>query len=167
MQLTLNGIVQGHAADRALAVLAAHGVRDALVDAGEFAGIGLHPGGTPWRIGVRDPLEPARLLGGLDHADAAVATSAANGYIFDGDGRHHHIFDPRTGRSPAGLAGVSVLAPDATTADALSTACMVMGVDRSLALLAELPDVHGLFVRGDGSVVRSSGLDRPPMPRVS
>lgn len=165
MRATLNGIVQGYAADRALAVLREHGASNALVDAGEFAGIGGHGTGAAWQVGVRDPLTDQRLLGVIGVADAAVATSADYGFAFSADRRHHHIFDPRVGRSPAELAGVTVVAPDATAADALSTACMVMGVDAALACLSRLPGVHAVLVRKDGSLVTTPGLQWRPASR--
>jgi thiamine biosynthesis lipoprotein len=165
MRATLNGIVQGYAADRALAVLKEHGARNALVDAGEFAGSGGHGTRGDWQLGVRDPLADRRLLGVIGVADAAVATSGDYGFAFSADRRHHHIFDPRLGRSPAELAGVTVVAPDATAADALSTACMVMGVDAALACLSRLAGVHAVLVRKNGSLVTTPGLQWRPAAR--
>jgi thiamine biosynthesis lipoprotein len=62
-------------------------------------------------------------------ADQALSTSGGYGFRFDRDGCFHHIFDPRSGGCPHGYASVSVLAPTATAADALATACYLMPLD--------------------------------------
>lgn len=160
MQATLNGLAQGHAADRAWAVLRALGVEHALVDAGEWRAAGTPAPGRDWRIGVRAPVGIAtarRLLDAVDLRDAALATSGDDGLAFSADRRAHHILDPRSGRSPAELAAVTVQAQDAASADALSTACMVMGSERSLALVAALPGAQALLLRKNGRVLTSDG----------
>lgn len=156
--VTLNGIVQGFAADRALATLRAHGIQDALVDAGELVGSGHRPGGELWQIAVRQPSlnaarDPLSDRIGLD--DAAIATSADAGCPFSADRRHHHIMNPRDGRSPTELAGATVIAPEAMTADALSTAALVMGSRRCLDLLSSKPSVHALLTTKQGEQIRS------------
>lgn len=138
MRLTLNGLSQGFAADRAWEALAALGVRTALVDAGEW-----RAAGPAWRIGLR-PGAPG--LADIALQDAAVASSGIDGFRFSADGRLYHILDPRTGLSPPELAAAHVVAPDACTADALSTACMVLGHARALALVESLPGVHACLI---------------------
>ena len=71
---------------------------------------------------------------------------------FSADGRHHHLFDPANGQSARGLAGVSVTAPRATAADALSTALAVMDPARARALVASLDDFGARLTGADGSV---------------
>ena len=170
MALSLNGIVQGYATDRALAILRAHDIRDALVDAGEFGalggrpGIGERPGGRcvePWSVGIRDPRVPGALLGTMPLA-TAVATSGDYEYSFTPDRVNHHIFDPRVGRSPRELAAVTVLATNATDADALSTTCMVLGVAAGERLVATVAGAEALFVRKDRSIVRTAGFPLQP-----
>jgi thiamine biosynthesis lipoprotein len=120
MALSLNGIAQGFICDRIAALLAAEGLTDALIDTGEVRALGSRPDGGPWRVGLAagNLLVPLR--------DRAVATSAPQGTVFDAAGRIGHIFDPRTGR-PGGLwQNVTVTAPHAAVADALSTAFCLM-----------------------------------------
>ena len=159
MALTLNGISQGYAADRALALLRSRGIRHALVDSGECAVLGKRAGGENWRLGIRDPRNTAGLLGSLEPGDAAVATSGDYEYVFSADRRHHHIFDPRTGYSPTELAAVTVVAPRAADADALSTACMVLGHAAARALIATLPGVEALFVFKDQRQQATGGFE--------
>lgn len=117
-RITLNGIAQGYITDRVAELLRARGWRHVLIDLGEARAMGGKPDGTPWRIGVRET--------GRDFpiANTALATSAGSALRFDASGTATHIFDPRTGRSPARWRAVSVRHPSAAVADALSTALL-------------------------------------------
>lgn len=161
MQATLNGMAQGYAADRAWEVLRDHGIENALVDAGEWRASGRPGDDRRWRLGVRDPASSAsgrvRLVDAVSIQDAALATSGNDGYRFTADGSLFHILDPRTGRSPCELISATVIAPDAASADALSTACMVLGLERSVALVEARPGAAGLLVRRDGTQVATAG----------
>lgn len=121
MALTLNGIAQGYIADRVAALLEAEGLGNLLIDTGEFRALGSHPQGGAW---------PVRLAQGGTVAlrGRALATSAPLGTTFDQAGRMGHILDPRSGRPVAGVwQAVSVSAPTAALADALSTAICLTG----------------------------------------
>jgi len=136
MALTLNGIAQGYITDRTTGILLEAGLTDVLVDAGELRGAGTGPAGRPWRIGLEHPaLQGSDAVIAL--ADAAVATSCGRGGLFSADGRHHHILDPRTGLSPPADRAASVIAPDATLADALATALTLLPRERSAQLLRQ------------------------------
>ncbi|WP_132252463.1 FAD:protein FMN transferase [Methylobacterium segetis] len=139
MGLTLNGVVQGFAADRVMAVLEARGIRDAFVDTGEFGATGAHPDGTPWRLGIADPREPARVSEVIAPFSGFASTSGDYATSFSPDHADHHIFDPATGLSPRTLASVTVTAPTGLLADGLSTAAMVLGEARGRDLVAQHP----------------------------
>jgi thiamine biosynthesis lipoprotein len=127
MALTCNGIAQGYAADVAREALRRHGVAHALINAGEYASLGHNDRGQAWTLGIENPRDEQRLLAVL-HADGrAVATSADNRSTFTADRLHHHIFDPATGDSPPNLSSVTVLAPSAMLADALTKVMFVAG----------------------------------------
>jgi thiamine biosynthesis lipoprotein len=158
MAVTLNGVAQGYAADRALAAVRRHGVEHALIDAGEFDTLGRKQHGDPWMLGVRHPRDPGALAARLAMDGRALATSGDYESFFTPDFLHHHIFDPATGDSPTELASTSVLAPSALQADGLSTAFMVLGPERSLALAASLPGVDALLIGKNGQSWRTPGL---------
>jgi thiamine biosynthesis lipoprotein len=130
MALTLNGIAQGWITDRVVDLLRAAGVTSTLVDMGEIRALG-DDAGAPWSVGVDGDDRVLAL------ADRAVATSAPAGFAFDTAGRFTHLIDPRTGATPALFARVTVTAPTAAEADALSTA---------LALVDDLPATPGADV---------------------
>lgn len=132
MGLTLNGIAQGYVADRVAELLAGEGLSRALIDTGEMVAL---PGAS-W---------PVRLEGGGQVAlrNRALATSAPLGMTFGGDGRTSHILDPRTARPVrSGWQSVSISAPRAALADALSTAaCLAEDRDRLDAICGAFPGV--------------------------
>ncbi len=148
MAVTLNGIAQGYITDRIAALLRDAGMGSVLLDIGETRALGRHPAGHPWRVGIRHAARPETVARTIALADRAVATSAGIANPFDASGRHHHLFDPATGR-PARTAGqVSVIAPRATAADALSTALAVLPPARAAAVAVRFPEI---------SVVRDAG----------
>lgn len=134
--LTLNALIQGYAADQVLVAMRARGIGDAFVDTGEFGAVGAHPDGTPWRLGLADPRDPATLAAVIAPFTGFAATSGDYNMSFSDDRADHHIFDPATGHSPRSLSAVTVAAPTGLLADGLSTACMVLGRDRGAALVA-------------------------------
>lgn len=165
MAVTLNGIAQGYGVDVALAALRSHGVAHALLDTGEFATLGARDDGRPWTLGIRDPRDAQRIAHRLAADGRCLATSGDYGTAFSADFSRHHIVDPKTGSSPQELASVSVLAPSGMRADALSTACMVLGMERSLQLARAMPGVDVLCIGKDGSVRRSTGF--PALPEAA
>ncbi len=152
MAVTLNGIAQGYITDRVVDLLRAAGLDCALVDMGESRAIGTRPGGDPWIVGLEDPLHPGRIAERIAVVNQAVATSGGYGTQFDGQGRFNHIFDPRSGETSWRHLSVSVIAPSATTADALSTAFCLMPLDAARPVLAGL-GVEAHFVSRDGTRV--------------
>lgn len=120
MSLTLNGVGQGYVADRVAVLLEAEGLDDILIDSGEFRALGGQPGGDDWPM----LLETGARLG---LRQRALATSSPLGTTFDQAGHDGHILDPVTGRPVrSGWRSVSISAPSAAIADALSTASCLM-----------------------------------------
>ncbi len=124
-----------------------------LVNIGEIRAIGARPGGTPWRVGLADPDRSGAITETVDLVDRAVATSAGAGFRFDSKGRFTHLFDPATGRSPSRYSTVSVIAPTATEADALSTAFSLMPLSRIQDVVAIRPTVQARMVDASGTLM--------------
>lgn len=149
MAVSLNGIAQGYVTDRIAELLRNEGLENVLVDLGEARALGCHPDGQPWRAALADPQGGSELKR-LSLRDRALATSAPTGFRFDREGRFGHLFDPRTGRPAARYASVSVLAPDATAADALSTAFAQLPRDRIARIVSEHSGVAAHLLHPDG-----------------
>ena len=157
-QVTLNGIAQGFATDRAKQILADHGIQHAILDIGEVAGLGAKSSSKPWQAGIQHPRAEDAFSAIVFIEQRCLATSGDYHTTFSDDFRCHHIFDPQSGRSPQELSSVSVFAPRAATADALSTALMVLGIEKGAKLLARHDHVDALFVRKDGSTIATQGF---------
>ncbi len=151
--ITLNGIAQGFATDRVVERLRQAGLSTTLVNMGEIRAIGARPEGTPWRVGLGDPDRPGVLTETVDLVDRAVATSAGAGFRFDVKGRFTHLFDPVTGRSPQRYRSVSVMAPTATEADALSTAFSLMPLAVIAEIVAARPNVQARITDSNGTLI--------------
>jgi thiamine biosynthesis lipoprotein len=156
--VTLNGIAQGFAADAAMRVIRAHGVRDALIDTGEMGAVGHNEAGSAWRIGIQHPREKEAFAAVARLEDRCLATSGDYETKFSEDFRRHHIFDPRTGDSPRELASVSVLATTAMEADVLSTALLVMGAERGMKLLETGAETDALLIFKNGCRLATPGF---------
>lgn len=148
MRLDAGGIGQGLAADAALKVLRERGLTRAIVNAsGDIVAGEPPPGASGWKVGIAplDPQAPPSRF--LLLARQAISTSGdAFQFVEIGGQRYAHIVDPRTGLGITRRCSVSVLAADATTADALATALCVLGPDAGMRLAQRLADVEALYV---------------------
>ena len=159
MRIDLGGFAKGHAVDNAVALLRKFGVAHAHVAAGGDSRVIGDRRGRPWTIGVRHPRRAEQLVAVLPLVDTAVSTSGDYERYFEADGvRHHHIIDPGTGRSPAALHSVTILAADGLTAEALSKALFVLGIKRGMPLIESMPGVDAVAVDAQGRLFHSTGL---------
>ena len=150
MRLDLGGIAMGYAVDEGLAMLRAHGVTRALIDASGDIGVSDAPPDSPgWRIGIA-PLDwadgpPSRYL---TLTNAAVTTSGDAFQHVEIDGqRYSHIVDPKTGLGLTDRSSVIVIAADCMSADSLATAVSVLGPEAGLALIEQTPHAAALIIR--------------------
>ncbi len=159
MRIDLGGFAKGHAVDRAAAILRRHGVQHAMVAAGGDSRVMGSRDGRPWRVAIRHPRRPGEVVAVLPLEDTAISTSGDYERFFERDGvRHHHIVDPSTGRSPASVQSVTILAADGLSTEALSKSVFVLGATRGLALVETLPGVDAVVVDAAGRLHCSSGL---------
>jgi len=159
MVIGLGGIAKGWALDRSVVALLAAGVTDFSLSAGGQVVVGGLKGDRPWRVGIRDPRgAPDDTFALLEASNVSISTSGDYERFFVVGGvRYHHILDPRTGSPARGVRSATVITPDATLADALSTALMVMGVEKGLALVERLSEVEAVLVDDEGRTHQSSG----------
>ncbi|NNF43870.1 MAG: FAD:protein FMN transferase [Phycisphaerales bacterium] len=169
MVIGLGGIAKGHALDRAARALRARGIHDFMISAAGQMMLGGTRGGRPWRIGVRDPRGTRDdFFATLELTDTSVSTSGDYERFFVREGvRYHHILDPRTGRPSRGVRSATVVTEDATLADALSTALMILGVERGVSVAAAWDGVEALLIDDDGVVHTTSGLAGLPRTRTN
>ncbi len=161
--LDLGGIAKGFIADRVREVLAEHGVVSALIDLGGNIVTCGSKAGEDWKIGVKDPLDTTQLCAIVTGRDMSVVTSGIYERGFTRDGvRYHHLLSPQTGMPVQNeLASVTIVCERSVDADALSTACFVLGETRARELLATV-GAEALFVRRDGTLSATAGLQYTP-----
>lgn len=169
LEIDLGAIAKGYAVDRAITHLKRSGAAAARVDAGGNQGVyGESPAGKAWLFGVKHPREDGEVLGVVPLATGAVSTSGdAERGFWEGGVRYGHILDPQSGRPAQGMLSVTVVAPTAEQADALSTALYVLGSERGRVLLSRYRGCDALFVRagtapGEFELTRTEGLPWTP-----
>ena len=152
VQLDFSALAKGYGVDEVGFFLERQGVRDYLVDiGGEVRARGLSPRGTAWTVGINTP-DPRASTTDVQAAlllqDRSLATSGNYRNYYEVAGRKYaHTISPFTGFPELStLLSASVFAPDCTTADALATACMVLGPEKALALIERLPGIEAYFI---------------------
>jgi FAD:protein FMN transferase len=149
MRLDLGGIAKGYAADQALALLRQRGIDRALVAAsGDIAVGNPPPGQRGWRIGIAgidvrtNGVSRTVLL-----RNCGVSTSGDTEQFIDIEGvRYSHILNPKTGLGLTNRVQATIIAPDATTSDAMATTACILGAKRGLALVESQPHLAALVL---------------------
>lgn len=164
MKLDLGAIAKGFAADELTRIVKQAGIMHAVIDiGGTISAVGVRPDGKRWNIGIRDPrIRQGQPIISAPIENCSISTSGSYERYFEQDGiRYHHIIDPATGYPvQSNMIAVSVFADSATDADALSTACFVLGYKKAVKLLDELPNTEALFIFDDNSVRTTGNLKK-------
>ena len=157
--VNFNAIAQGYSCDVIAGYLYSIGVKDMLVDIGEIYCDGLNPSGKGWSIGVDNPVDgndtPGQDLRGVWRSNGSGCGIVTSGnyrkfYIRDGK-KYAHTIDPRTGYPVQhDLLSATIVAPTAAEADALATACMVMGPEKAKEFISSRPGIEGYLICSDG-----------------
>ncbi len=161
MRLDMGALAKGYIADKVKALLLERGVTSGVIDLGRnILLIGEKPGGAAFSIGVQSPTNAGDLLRVLALRDKSLVTSGTYERYFEHEGqRYHHVLDPFTGfPADQGLSAVTILSGSSLWGDALSTACLLLGVEEGTKLIDSIPDAEALFVRTDGAIVTSAGF---------
>ena len=136
MGITLNGIAQGYITDHITQVLKAEGLNNVLVELGEKRAIGHHPSGRPWFLALQDEKDPVPLV------DKALATSAS----YSSNTGSTHIYNPLNGQYAQQHKSISVLANNATMADALSTGFMCLEKEKITNIQKRYSDIDKVYL---------------------
>lgn len=157
----LGGIAKGYAADEVKRILKSAGVTSAIVNlGGNIAAIGERPDNMQWCIGIQNPTAVTGDYFGFVYVSGkTVVTSGVNERFFIKDGvRYHHIIDPKCGRpAESSLLSVTAVCESSVTADALTTAAFVLGIERGTKLMQKF-NADALFVTDKLKVAATNGL---------
>ena len=155
--IDLGFIAKGFIADKTKEFLLSKGVTSALINlGGNLVAVGSKPDGTPFKIGIQKPFASSGTAAlTLDLTDISVVSSGNYERYFEKDGRlYHHILSAETGYPVENeLSQVTILSPDSTQADALSTLCFILGYEKAVRLLENYPDVQAVFITEDGQIL--------------
>lgn len=160
-QISFGAVAKGCAANYAVDAMRKAGVESGIISlGGNVQTLGVKPDGTNWVVAVDDPNDTGSYVGTLSVGETAVVTSGSYQRYFKVDGnKYHHLIDPDNGK-PAdnGLLSVTIVCPDGTMADALSTAMFVLGEDAALRYWRENGGFEMIMITDDDRVVCTSGL---------
>ena len=161
-EIDLGAIAKGYIADQLKNFLIESGIQHALIDlGGNILTLGGKPDNTDFTIAIQKPFdEHGTPITTLKTTDDSIVTSGIYQRYVEIDGRiYHHILDSETGY-PAdnSLFSVTIISNSSTTADALSTACFVLGPDRGMQLINETDGTEAVFVTNEYELIYSDGL---------
>jgi thiamine biosynthesis lipoprotein len=158
MGVTLDGIATGYILDKSIGILRSNGIKSAFINfGGTLATIGSRADGSPWEVGIIDPIVPTNTMGTLYLRDQAVATSGDYEDYFTPNKEYYHIIDPSTARSPLFSHSATVVASTALMADPLGVALMVEEPNAAMNLIDSFPAECLLYTDSNG-VMTSSGM---------
>lgn len=162
MKIGFGALGEGYATDKCRAMMLAKGIQAGIINgSGDMSTWGKQPNGKPWNIGITNPFDTDKIVAVVPINNGAVTTSGnyEKFVVFDGK-RYSHIINPATGYPATGLCSVTVLGPNAETANGLSTSLMVLGKMQGLLLLEQFPDYSCLMITDDGKVVKSKNFKK-------
>lgn len=160
MEIDLGGIAKGYAVDKAMALLKDKNIKAVLINlGGNISFSGLPAGKKEWSIAVRDPRSKDQFLGvlslGKEFQGWGIASSGQYERYFEFEGkRYGHIIDPTTGYPVENILGTTIIASNATRADALSTSAFLLGAGAGKKMIKNQKGVYGLVLlpNGDGGL---------------
>lgn len=160
MALDLGGIAKLPILEAGLQTLRSLGIENAMINGGGDVLVMGQLQGRPWRVGLRDPAAPERLLGVLHVQDRGIVASSGDyeRFFMARGVRQHHILNPATGRPTQGPHGVSLWARDAASVNGLGTALMVLGSRAAPRLLASRPGVEALVIERNFQRWQTAGV---------
>lgn len=161
-QIDLGAVGKGYACDVIRAYLKEAGVDGAVVSVGgSILAYGKrNDNGDKWRIAVRDPDNENGYIGTILLDEGFVSTSGDYEKYFEKDGkRYHHILNAKTGYpAESDLRSVTVVCDSGALSDALSTACFILGKEKSQTLLTQY-GASAVFIDKDGNITTFGDIE--------
>ena len=161
LMLDPGALGKGYVADRLKDMLKEHGVRSAIISlGGNILTIGSRPDGSSFRIGIKQPFtENSAIAASLKIKDRSVVTSGTyeRYFIYNGE-LYHHILDTATGYPvKTDLVSATVISDSSLDGDALSTICLLYGLNKADELIENTPGVEAVFITEDGKLHYTEG----------
>lgn len=160
MKIGFGALGEGYAADKCRDLMLSKGIKAGIVNgSGDMSTWGQQPDGTPWNIGITNPMKKHELLAILPLKESSVTTSGSYEKFVEFKGkRYAHIINPATGYPATGLTSVTVIGPSAEMANGFSTSLMVLGKKKGLKLLKQYPEYKCIMITDKGKIIKSPSL---------
>lgn len=163
MMVDLGSIAKGYAADETAKILKEAGIKHAIVNlGGNILALNTRIDGTPWRLGLQDPLQPrGDYMGIVMLNDQTLVTSGTYERFFELEGKkYHHILNPETGYPEENsILSVSIITKESIDGDGLSTVIFLLGLEKGMQLIEDSPNTEAIFITSDKKVYHSSGIN--------
>ncbi|WP_274704116.1 FAD:protein FMN transferase [Polaribacter marinus] len=161
MKIGFGAIGKGYVADKAKDLLISKGVPAGIINAsGDMNTWGKQPNGKEWNVAITNPMDKNKVFALLPITNGAVVTSGNyEKYVNFNGKRYTHIIDPRTGYPSTGIISVTVFAPKAELADALTTSVFVMGKETGLDRINQLPKIECIIIDDKGNITKSKNIE--------
>lgn len=160
--IDLGGIAKGYIADKLAEYLKDNGVRHAIINlGGNILTVGSKPDGSDYNIGIKNPSNPdGSPITCVKTSDKSVVTTGIYERFFEKDGIiYHHILDPETGYPCDNtLASVTIITDSSADADALSTTCYLLGLEKGMKLIRSMENTDAIFITKDNEIIDSRDL---------
>ena len=161
MQLDLGFIAKGFIADKISSYLKSQQIENCLINlGGNLLLMGSHNNGQPYRIGIEKPFDTTAPIVTMQLTDTSVVTSGVyQRYFRKNETLYHHLLNSSTGYPENnGLLSVTIIGPNSTRCDALSTCCFLLGLDNGLALINQSEGYEALFITEDYEIITSDNF---------
>lgn len=161
MKIGFGATGKGYAAEKGKQLMLSLGIESGIVNAsGDMAVWGTQADGKPWKIGISSPFKSGEILKVLSLKDnVSVVTSGDYQRFVEFGGKYYsHIINPKTGFPASGLRSVTVIGPNAETANGISTSIMILGTEKGLKFIKKFQDYSCLLIIGNDKVIKSSNL---------
>lgn len=161
MKLGLGGIAQGFIADKIKTLLTSKGCASGIANvSGDIAAWGKQPDGSPWTVGIVNPMNKTKVFATFPLVDSSVETSGTyERYVVFNGIRYSHIINPKTGYPAQGIVSVTTFAKQTEVADALAKGVFLFGVDAGLNFINQLKGIECIIVDAKGKIYTSKGIN--------
>ncbi|AAO35613.1 FAD:protein FMN transferase [Clostridium tetani] len=160
--IDLGGIAKGFAGDKAREILENKGIKSAYLNlGGNIVTIGNKTDGTPWNIGIQDPLSDRGEYFGIVRVSNKSVVSSGNyeRFFIKDNKRYHHILNTKTGYpSESGILSSTIISDKSIDGDALSTITFILGLEKSMEIIENIDGVDAIFVTTDKKVHTTSNI---------
>ncbi|WEK21058.1 MAG: FAD:protein FMN transferase [Candidatus Pedobacter colombiensis] len=160
MKIGFGALGEGYAADKCRDMMLARGIKAGIVNgSGDMSTWGKQPDGSDWNIGITNPMKEDTVIAVIPLGQGAVVTSGSyEKFVMFNGKRYAHIINPATGYPATGLCSVTILGPNAETANGFSTSMMVLGKNKAIQFIKKFPAYRYIIITDEGKIISSPQL---------